>query len=69
MNLINKTEKSNQCFLIEKKKNENLNQSENIENLKNKKNKNENVEIELIDTEESSVKKNDYLTKKKKKED
>ena len=66
LNLINKTEKSNQFFLIEKKKNENLNQSENIENLKNKKNKNENVEIELIDTEESSVKKNDYLTKKKK---
>ena len=64
--MINKTKKINQCFLVEKDKKENLNQSENIENLKIKKNKSENVEIELIDTEESSVKKNDYLTKKKK---
>ena len=66
--LINTQNESNQYFLIEKSKKKNSNSSEKIENLKIKKDEEEteNIEIELIDTEENSIKKNNYLSKKKK---
>ena len=63
LKLNNFNNQTNQYFFIEKSKKQNSSENKNFKIEKEK--KIESIEIELLDTEDNSIKKNNYLSKKK----